>query len=472
MLEFQEGFFEPEIREGFYVDATMKSVWAAELEVVNIIAEVCAKYNLEWYIGFGTMLGAIRHEGFVPWDDDIDLMMMRKDYMKLLEVLPDEIPEECTIRSPFSKAGYTEYHANLINGDGVSIVPDYLRKYHNCPFTVAVDIFPMDYLPRNKKERELQKSLFTLAGRVTQMARNLLGGFKIEECDIGKSEAETIREMKNGMKQLERLCHYKFDYSLIQKRDWEAIMTQGWKLANNLAMMYSEKDSDYIVMYGDYITWEHKVYPKEWFSETYSASFENFMLPIPNGYDDILKTVYGDYNIRRKGGGMHEYPYYARQLRELREYVENIEKQAMLTRGIEVKPREDKVYPSDWKEKFEGKKILLYVNGLQIYAEYGEKALDKLEESLKIFKENREKIIVWWRPQKQLKELLGLVSMDLVKRYEGILNTYKEEAWGICDESDDIERAFDLCDAYYGEKNFDLNKIMNIKPIMIESILK
>ena len=95
MLEFQEGFFEPEIREGFFVDSTMKTVWAAELEVLQTIAEICAKYNLTWYAGFGTMLGAIRHEGYIPWDDDLDIMMMRDDYMKLINRITTFLAIHC-----------------------------------------------------------------------------------------------------------------------------------------------------------------------------------------------------------------------------------------------------------------------------------------------------------------------------------------------------------------------------------------
>ena len=90
MLEFQDDFFRPEIRDGFFVDATMKTLWAAELEVLNTVAEICARHNLTWYAGFGTLLGAVRHEGFIPWDDDMDIMLLRPDYMKLMEVLPQE----------------------------------------------------------------------------------------------------------------------------------------------------------------------------------------------------------------------------------------------------------------------------------------------------------------------------------------------------------------------------------------------
>ena len=471
MLEFQEGFFEPEIREGFFVDSTMKTVWAAELEVLQTIAEICAKYNLTWYAGFGTMLGAIRHEGYIPWDDDLDIMMMRDDYMKLMRVLPNELPEGYRFRSPFSEEGYTEYHTNIINGSGISIEPDFLQRFHNCPFTVGVDIFPLDYLPRNKGERDIQKHMFTLAGRVTQMARNILGGFKIEECDQGKSKEDCIAEMREGMRQLEKWCKVKLDYSLVEAENWEGVMTQAWQLANRIAMMYGRRDGDYIVMYGDYITWEHKVYPKSWFKEVYSATFENFMLPIPNGYDEILRTVYGDYNVRVKNCGMHEYPYYARQLRQLKEYVRDVEERALVAGLGKAEKRQDKIFPDNWERLMEGKKVVLFVDDIQLYAEFGAKALEKLKNSLHIFEMNREKVLLWWRPQPQMKTLLSLLSADMVDEYDEILNGYKNAAWGICDESDNEERAKEKCDAYYGEMNSIARDIQGKKPIMIEKIV-
>lgn len=471
MLEFQEGFFEPEIREGFFVDSTMKTVWAAEMEVLQTVAEICEKHGLTWYAGFGTMLGAIRHEGYIPWDDDLDIMMMRGDYMKLMKVLPEELPEGYRFRSPFSEEGYTEYHTNIINGSGISIEPDFLQRFHNCPFTVGVDIFPLDYLPRNKSEREIQKYLFTLAGRVTQMARNILGGFKIETCDKGKSKEDCISEMKTGIKQLEKLCRVKLDYSLIEKEDWEAVMTQAWQLANKIAMMYGPKDSDYIVMYGDYITWEHKVYPKSWFKEVYGATFESFMLPIPNGYDEILRTVYGDYNIRIRNAGMHEYPYYARQLRQLREYVRNIEDRAAASGIGKRAERSDNILPTNWEQLTKDRKVVLFIDDMQLSAEFHTKGLDKLESVLNTFRDSNDKVVLWWRPQSQMRTLLGLISRELVERYDKILNDYKMSGWGICDESDNEERAKKYCDAYYGEMNAVARDLQGQKPVMIEKLV-
>ena len=493
MLQFQDTFFQPEIRDGFFVDATMKTVWAAELEVVQVIAEVCERHGLTWYAAFGTLLGAIRHEGFIPWDDDVDLMMLREDYMKLMEVLPQEMPEGFLLQSPFSEAGSAQYHSTLFNGDGISVEPEHLRQFHSCPFSVGVDIFPLDYLPRDEEKRKRQKLLFTMAGRVNQMARNLAGGFKLDQSEAGMTREQYIAELSEGMRQLEEFCNVKFDPAWMEQQDWRRIITEMWRLANEIAMQYGETESDGIVMYGDYISWESKVYPKEWFAEVYSATFEDFMLPIPNGYDEFLKTVYGDYMCKVKHGGMHDYPGYAKQLKQLRLMLKEKEvagnaansnesdmqwaskDDSMKDSGRnehEKRKKQENIFPRNWRTMPAGRKVLLYEGGTTLYAEYGEQALQKLEYNLQLFRENQDKILLWWRPQAQMRTLLGLISEELVHRYDKILREYKECAWGICDETDDIERAVENCNAYYGDYcETEREALAKGVPVMIEQMV-
>ena len=77
-----------EIRNGFLVPSQKKKLWNVQIKLINEFARICKKYNLRWFAYSGTLLGAARHKGFIPWDDDVDLIMLRPDYNKFLEVAP------------------------------------------------------------------------------------------------------------------------------------------------------------------------------------------------------------------------------------------------------------------------------------------------------------------------------------------------------------------------------------------------
>lgn len=476
MLEFQEGFFEQEIRNGFYIDVTMKTVWAAELEVLQKVAEICDRYGIEWYAAYGTLLGAIRHEGFVPWDDDVDIWVKRRDYNKLMQILPRELPKGYWVRGPLTEAGYEQFHTCVNSGNCVSVDKKWLEQYHGCPFTVGLDIFPLDYLPREKKDQELQEKLVRMAALCAQLSLEMMR----EEEDPEKPKEIVMDDLWEGLTYLEENCGAKINRQPIEEGKWEKAASEFWKWANYFAMMYEEEESDYLVPYVDYINNSRKKFPREWFAEIYSATFENFMLPIPSGYDRVLQTVYGEYNIIVKKTGQHEYPYYARQLRALREMVQEKEKQAetlgVVTSEAILSLDADKSMPSEWETMVmraagERKRIILCANDISVFLRYREKALDKLEEVLGTFESLKDQITLWWRPQKTMAERLEAVSPELAGRYRAILDAYKEAGWGICDETGNIDRAVEQCDAYYGDMNAILQPFQNAeKPIMIAQV--
>ena len=76
---FDDGYFREETREGFVIAENMKRAWAAQLEVLEEVKRVCGILGIEFFADWGTLLGAVRHHGFIPWDDDMDIAMLRKE---------------------------------------------------------------------------------------------------------------------------------------------------------------------------------------------------------------------------------------------------------------------------------------------------------------------------------------------------------------------------------------------------------
>lgn len=480
MLEFQEGFFEQEVRNGFYIDGTMKTLWAAEMEVLQKVAEICDRHGITWYAAYGTLLGAIRHEGFVPWDDDMDIWVKRKDYNRLLQILPKELPRGYLVRGPQTEEGYGQLHTVVNSGNHVSIDKEWLEQYHGCPFSVALDIFPLDYLPRNEKERSLQEKLFSVAANCAQIAE-ALGNDKSEETEALKETKRALKKnIMNGIQDLEECCGAKINCQLVIDEEWEKAASELFKWANYFAMMYEEDESDYLVQYMDYYRCPWKKFSKEAFAEVYGATYEGFVLPIPCGYEQVLRRIYGAYEVIRRKTGNHEYPYYARQLRCLKEMLYEKEKEAgelsLVTSEALLPLDRDIALPLEWngrtkKASGEQKKIVLFANDISVFSTDGSQALNKLEYILKVFEEVQDHIALWWRPCKLMENQLEKRSSVLTGQYQRILSNYKESAWGICDETDNIDRAVRWCDIYYGDMNAIIQPFQNAgKPVILAAI--
>lgn len=468
MLEFQESFFKQEIRNGFYIDVAMKTLWAAELEVLQKVAEVCDRHGIVWYAAYGTLLGAIRHEGFVPWDDDMDIWVKRKDYNRLIQILPQELPQGYLVRCSLGEEKFDQYHTCVNSGDGISIGPEWLKQYHGCPFTVGLDIFPLDYLPRDEAARAMQEGMFAALMNCALLA-NYLCSLEGEDATDEK-RAATKEEILDGISYLEENCGVKINRQLIEDEDWEHAVPEIWRWANYVAMMYGEEESDYLVPYMDYVRYHTCQLPKEWFAETYGATFENFVLPIPCGYEPLLRRIYGAYRVIRRRTGSHEYPYYARQLRWLRERVRadviKAGELGIVDAGAILSLDEDMDLLPEWNERVtrtdgRRKKIVMMANDADTFCTYGAAVLEKLRDVFRTFEKAQEQVTLWWRPSKQMEERLKAVSLHLAEQYQEILRLYKEGNWGICDETDNIDRAVEWCDVYYGDMNAILQPFQN-----------
>ena len=93
-MKLEREFFYDEVRDGFYIPGIIKRLWGAELTILSEVDRICKKYDISYYADGGTLLGAVRDGNFIPWDDDMDIMMLRKDFEVFTKVVQDELPDE------------------------------------------------------------------------------------------------------------------------------------------------------------------------------------------------------------------------------------------------------------------------------------------------------------------------------------------------------------------------------------------
>ena len=289
-MEFPIDFFLDEVREGFFISAMMKRAWAAELEILVEIDRICEKYKLRYFIDYGNLLGAIRHKGFIPWDDDIDIMMMRKDYEIFAEVANAELPKELVFRSPEDDSGNYELFSS-VQHRAMLISTDAIGKYHNYLYGAGVDIFPYDYLakdPNKEKQREdILKSLCILAS---------FPSIEGENHAVLQEEAKKVKK------------HYGIDLS--HSSDYRKTVLN---LLNDCFTEFNQEGSTKIAYLLDLVLYKEQgkgIFEEQWYSEQSYLDFEFLALPVPKDYRKVISEKYDHYEQIKKAGGAHDYPLY------------------------------------------------------------------------------------------------------------------------------------------------------------------
>lgn len=144
-LEFPEDYFEPETRDGYEITTEVKKIWAIELDLYKELERVCQKNNLRLFATGGTLLGAVRHHDYIPWDDDMDLAMPREDYDKLVAIADKEFEHPYFFQTIYNDDHYLRGHAQFRNSMTTGALPiDKGMPYNKGIF---IDVFPLDHLP-------------------------------------------------------------------------------------------------------------------------------------------------------------------------------------------------------------------------------------------------------------------------------------------------------------------------------------
>ena len=279
MIKIDDSYLEDEIRDGFYIPSMTKRTWAMELTVLDLIDSICSKHNITYFADWGTYLGAIRHKGFVPWDDDLDICMHRNELNKFLAVAKEELPEGYSVMSFHNNDYSWKFIYNIVPNDHMCFTPEYLKSHYSFPYIVAIDIFIIDNI----------------------------------------SDDDSIEQSRN--EQVKRLLNEADKISLSEQSEPDKLnkMRALYDEAEKLLQLENEHDTERVVQKVPWGVYHNRTYDKSDFINAVRVPFEMTSVPVPLCFNKILSSKYGNFMNIVFGGGGHNYPYYIGQKKALKE---------------------------------------------------------------------------------------------------------------------------------------------------------
>lgn len=291
MIKFPNHYFQKEVREGFEVASMMKRAWAGQLEVLQVIREICEKHDIKWFADYGTLLGAVRHKGFIPWDDDMDIGMTRDQLNKFIHYAKDELPKGYKLLCMDLEPEYDSLIVRVVNSTSVSMDAERMEKFHGCPYVLGIDIFPLDYLSRNPRERALHLELVNI----------ILGA-----ADCVTSPEMPKEEVEAYIAQVEELLNTKIDRT-------RPLKTALLSMVEKLSSIFGPEDSDEVTGIWRLIWQKDFVFRKEWFTDLIELPFETVTVPAPANYHEVLRLKMGEDYMTPIRVETHNYPFYKKQ---------------------------------------------------------------------------------------------------------------------------------------------------------------
>ena len=273
-ISIPDCFYKEEVKDGYYISSKMKHIWAVQLDILWQIIKICEKHNIKYFAIGGTLLGTVRHKGYIPWDDDLDIAMYREDYDRFCEIAPKELVEPYFFQTEATDPGYLLRHAKVRNSRTTGILTVQKEKKYSFNQGIFVDIFPIDKLPDDLHERELFfEELYKTWGdvykysaflnRQEQLLAGYLGDFSEDRntlCEYSKMKNNSF-EILSG----------KYKNNSTKESCIIALTVLPNKINNNWIWQDDDlKDIEY-------------------------HFFEFLKIPIPRRYDNILTKTYGNW---------------------------------------------------------------------------------------------------------------------------------------------------------------------------------
>ena len=255
-----------------YSNEELKKIQQIELKLLKVIAEICLNLGVEYFLIGGTALGAIRHGGFIPWDDDIDIGMTRENYNKFIEEAPKLLPSEYSLQTPSSEINTPYYYTKVrVNN---TVFKEYCNRTLNINHGVYIDIFPFDNVPDDD----------SLSLRQFRKVQRLIRLFSLRQIpDISSRPTSFLTMLKSLIRRtihcIVRVLPYKF---ICRRLETEFTRYNNVYTSALACLNFPVIKTEYILKSDLYPLIKHK--------------FEDSEFCVPNNYDKYLTTHYGDYN--------------------------------------------------------------------------------------------------------------------------------------------------------------------------------
>ena len=250
-----------------YEDLSLRDAQMLMVDILQDVHNLCEKYGIKYFLDAGTLIGAVRHKGFIPWDDDVDIGMPREDYNKFLEIAKKELPDHLFLQTFETDKHYDVYPVPCkVRYNNTIFLEEHAKENHNMHNGVYIDVFPYDSLPKYNFIYKIQRGL----------SYNILKSFK------------RLRDMpeKLSFKNKLTFTFYKLVTKIFPYKRREKFF--------NYLIKWNDPKSKYMG-YGVDTFWSEYVYKKSDYFDLVKLEFEGKYFYGPKNYDAILTQLYGDY---------------------------------------------------------------------------------------------------------------------------------------------------------------------------------
>lgn len=243
----------------------LRKIQQIDLQMAVFFAEFCRKHNLLCYFCGGGCIGAVRHKGFIPWDDDLDFFMPRSDYEKLKQIWKDT--DRYALRFPCET--YNDHNMFMTLRDKNTTMIKPFQKDMDIIHGITMDIFPLDGCPNGRIKRFFQ----------------LVHGLEYQLfCTQTVPENHGVLVKMIGKLGLFIISSQKLRYKLWRRAE-KKMSRFSWERCNKVTEICAGPK------------YMRNEYAKEWFSDSVLKEFEDKQMPIPVGFDQYLRAAFGDYMV-------------------------------------------------------------------------------------------------------------------------------------------------------------------------------